>query len=66
MEQEGIAEPIYRSANDMLQEQFVFGSAKPYMPLKPVVESFKKVPLRQEAMRKVPYENAARTLGIKN
>ena len=66
MEQEGIAEPIYRAANGMLQEQFVFGSAKPYVPLKPAVDSFKKLPLSQETMRKVLYENAARILGIKN
>lgn len=64
MEQEGIAEPMYRAANGALRDQFVFGSAKPYIPLKLAVESFKKLPLSQESMVKVLSENAARILEL--
>lgn len=51
------------AANYMLQDQIVFGSSYPAMPLKAAVENYARR-LRPEVLEKVMYENGARLFGL--
>jgi len=55
---------IYVEAIEQLPDQFLFGSAYPFAPLKESVELSLKFPLSQETMEKYMYGNAARLLGL--
>ncbi len=56
--------PYVEAANSVLGDQFVFASAKPYMPLKMSVESIQRLPFKKEVMKKILYDNAARILKL--
>ena len=58
----GSAEYI-TAANYILQNQFIFGSVYPGLPLKVAVDDYVKR-LRPEVVDKVMYQNAARVLGV--
>jgi len=57
------AQEYFRAANTYLQDQYLFGSAYPFYPLKPAVEN-NRAALRPAVQQKVFYDNAARLLGI--
>ena len=52
------------AANCMIQDQFLFGSSYPFVPMKEGLDIFNSFPLREEVRDKVMYKNAARALGI--
>lgn len=60
----GAADPYYAAANGWLQNQFVYGSAKPYISLKFSIEGFLKEPYSDETKRKILWDNASRILKI--
>ena len=51
------------AANTYLQDRFLFGTAYPALPFKPVVERFLDLPFRDAVRPKLLYENARRLLG---
>ncbi len=56
---------LYIKAADLyMQNQFLFGSAYPYEPLKESVEYLKKAPVKKEVLNKMLYENAAKLFGF--
>jgi len=48
----------------VLGDQFVFGSAKPYGPIKGAIEAQQNAPLKEEVLQKIFWDNAARILKI--
>jgi len=60
----GGAQPYYEAANTVLKDRFVFGSAKPYGPIKAAAELMKKEPYEPEILRMIFYKNAARILKL--
>ena len=57
------SQEYFKAANTFLQDQYVFGSAYPFYPIKPAVDNNRKA-LRPEVQQKVFYDNAARLLGL--
>ncbi len=57
------AADYYTAANYILQDQFIFGSVYPGLPLKVAVDDY-LAHLRPEVAEKVMYKNAAKVLGI--
>ena len=57
-------EPYCEAANTVLGDQFVFGSAKPYGPIKGSIEAHQNAPLKEEVLKKIFYDNAAHILKI--
>jgi len=57
------AQEYFRAANTYLQDQYLFGSAYPFYPIKPAVDN-NRAALRPEVHQKVFYDNAARLLGL--
>jgi predicted TIM-barrel fold metal-dependent hydrolase len=60
----GGAEPYYAAANSWLQNQYVYASAKPYIPLKFSIDNFLKEPYTDEVKTKILWDNAARLLKL--
>lgn len=58
------AELMWQAANNILMDKMIFATGHPFAPFKETVERFKKIPLSEEAFKKVTYENAARLLKI--
>ena len=52
------------AANGFMSERFLFATAYPLMPLKGVVETFLKFPLKESVLDRILYKNAAELLGI--
>jgi len=52
------------AANTYLADRLLFGTAFPIVPLKPMVEAFRRLPWRDEVQGKVEYSNAARPLRL--
>ena len=57
------SQEYFKAANTFLQDQYLFGSAYPFYPIKPAVDNNRKA-LRPEVQQKVFYDNAARLLGL--
>tara|TARA_B100000315_G_scaffold151163_1_gene139972 strand:+ start:3294 stop:4124 length:831 start_codon:yes stop_codon:yes gene_type:complete len=64
----GVSMPGYQqwveAANTYLADRLLFGTAFPIVPLKPMVEAFRKLPFRDDVREKVEYSNAARLLNL--
>jgi hypothetical protein len=64
----GVSMPGYQqwveAANTYLADRLLFGTAFPIVPIKPMVDAFRKLPLRDEVRGKVEYRNAARLLKL--
>lgn len=64
----GVSMPGYmqwvEAANTYLADRLLFGTAFPIVPLKPMVEAFRRLPWRDEVRVKVEYHNAARLLRL--
>jgi len=58
------ADQYVQAANTFLQNQFLFGTAYPYRPLKQTVEDFKALPINPLVMEKIMYKNAKKLLKI--
>ncbi|MDI6907154.1 MAG: amidohydrolase family protein [Thermoanaerobacterales bacterium] len=54
------AKLIVEAANSILGDKVLFASAHPFAQLKPTVEKFTKLPFRDDVLRKVLWDNAAR------
>jgi uncharacterized protein len=52
------------AANTFLQDQFLFGTAYPSAPLKPLMDAYASFPLDDKVREKVMYGNAARLLKL--
>lgn len=52
------------AANTFLQDRMIFGSAYPYLGVKPMVDSYMALPYRPEVREKVMYRNGLRLLGL--
>lgn len=48
------------------QDKFLFGSAYPLQPLKPVMEAYDKLPWNREVLPKIFYKNALRALKLED
>ncbi|MBI4505697.1 MAG: amidohydrolase family protein [Chloroflexi bacterium] len=53
-----------RAANTFLADRFLFGSAYPSCPLKPLLDYYAELPIDDHVRPKIMHENAARLLGI--
>jgi hypothetical protein len=64
----GVSMPGYQhwveAANTYLADRLLFGTAFPIVPLKPMVEAFRKLSFHDEVREKVEYRNAARLLKL--
>ena len=52
------------AANSFLQDQFLFGTAYPSAPLKPLMDAYEAFPLKDSVREKIMYGNAARLLKL--
>ncbi len=52
------------AANGLLQDQFLFGTSYPFIPMKEAMEIWNGFPIKKEVMPKLMYENAARALNL--
>lgn len=52
------------AANGFMADRFLFATAYPLMPLKGVVETFLKFPIKEAVLDRILYKNAADLLGI--
>ena len=52
------------AANGFMADRFLFATAYPLMPLKGVVETFLRFPLKESVLDRILYKNAAELLGI--
>lgn len=64
----GVSIPGYQqwvdAANTYLADRLLFGTAYPIVPLKPMVEAFRRLPFRDGVRAKVEYDNAAGLLKL--
>ncbi|MFC2032255.1 amidohydrolase family protein [Chloroflexota bacterium] len=60
----GGGEPYYKAANGVLGDRFVFGSAKPYGPIKAAIDIIRKEPYNEETLGNILFNNGARILGL--
>jgi hypothetical protein len=57
--------PFVDAANGFLQNQIVFGTAFPFLPMKPVVDIYLSFPFKDKEIKdKVMYKNALRALKL--
>ena len=59
------ARPYMDAANGFLQDQIVFGSAYPFIPMKPAVETYESCFKTSEIRDKIMYKNALRGLKLR-
>ena len=64
----GVNMPGYQqwveAANTYLADRLLFGKAFPIVPLKPMVDAFRKLDWREGVREKVEYKNARKLLGL--
>ena len=53
-----------KAADGFLSDRFIYGSSYPFMPVGDCAEWFKTLPIREEAQRKILYDNAAKFLDL--
>ena len=49
-----------------LQEQFLFGTSYPSIPIKPFVDEFRALPLKSAVLPKILYQNALRVFKLED
>ena len=54
------------AANNILQDQIVFGSCFPSKPLDYAMENIKNIGLTEETLDKILYKNSAKLLGLED
>ncbi len=52
------------AANTYLEDRLIFETAFPIVPLKPMVDAFRRLPFKDGVRLKVEYQNAARLLNL--
>jgi hypothetical protein len=52
------------AANGLLQDQFLFGTSYPFIPMKEAFNIWNNFPIKPEILPKLMYQNAARALNI--
>ena len=57
--------PYMDAANGFLQDQIVFGSAYPFIPMKPAVDAYESCFKTSEIRDKIMYKNALRGLKLR-
>lgn len=57
-------QPYIEAGNGMLQDQMLFGTSYPFVPMKDGCELFKTFPVKEEVLPKWMYQNAARALNL--
>ena len=58
-----------KSVNNNLfgfQDQFLFGSSFPTIPIKPFMDEFRKLPWKKEVLPKIFYKNALRAFKLEH
>jgi predicted TIM-barrel fold metal-dependent hydrolase len=60
----GINEPYLKAANGMFQNQFLYGSAKPYATMAEGMADFMLDPYTDEVRKKIAWDNPARILKL--
>ena len=58
------AEDYITAAKGILKDQIIYGSAYPFVPLKDLIDWYRKELPDKEVQQKVTYENAAKVLGL--
>ncbi len=61
----GIHEPYIKAANGIFQNQFLYGSAKPYATMAAGLADFMSYPYDPDVRKKIAWENGARILKLK-
>lgn len=58
------SKPYVEAANGFMADQFLFGSSYPFRPIRQSIDDFLALDVRESALDKVLYGNAARLFGL--
>ena len=58
------ADRFIQAANGMIQDQFLFGTSYPFIPMKEYMDIWATFPIKDSVMDKIMYQNAARALNL--